>query len=701
MWLNNIPGLDLQRIAKESGVCILHFEGKFIKVTKENGVPLERARLTKDAIPTIFNYDEHGISDMFCYNNDINSDLIHSFDNFKSGFEANIETKDWIFRTTEFAVTLYKLRSEKKGNLVVQFTVNISRELNVEVFHENTSMCNDFYADVIPKRQHIVLFSELNKIIEKCKKLGDSELGDENAAIRKLLNNALSNIADVKEYIENNSDSDFEYAKCVDMIHDQLKLVQCTKNRRRYSVNAILCGYIIYTQSSKTFLDSGMLILPSVSTLENISRYQNVDPLDSASNMNYMKIIERNLTDEEKFISIQIDEIYSNPEVSYWNRLTGFAKNSDDVVTTVLGIMISSCFGKMKEIVNLIPLKDATGLDMRRYILQIINSLQSIGKFKLQVLVCLCKNCNCNYFSLSYLGFIVLVVITDNNRVNQNVFKLLAPDSSYCFKNPKYLGRLIRLIFDTIHIFKNFRNNWINKNDEEKSFFYPKFSDFSVVQQASFKDLHNSEKYKIIKLAPKLKTKTLYPSRFDRQRVPLVLNLIHPTTIAALKTCDYTDTAEFLEVIQTWFKIVNNRSPVIGIQREEWNQHMIFSECFQINFLKKFIDWLEFWMYLETQLHVGGLTSDTFNAAISSTKGIVQLIFESFMTTDVEVFLCGRFQTNDLEIRFGRYRGLSGCHYNVSVRQIMESEKKTSNKETHFVITARVKFVKVFSERID
>lgn len=311
---------------------------------------------------------------------------------------------------------------------------------------------------------------------------------------------------------------------------------------------------------------------------------------------------------------------------------------------------------------------------MFRYANDIIDNMQSIGMVNN-----LLTHMKSIYFIHLFEGFIILAFVTDNNRVNQKFYSLLAPNGSYCIDNPVYLGRVIRLIFDTIHIFKNFRNNWINKKDSEKSFFYPKFEDFSIIQQACFqdlRDLHNSEKFKMIKTAPKLNTKTLFPSRFDRQRVPLVLNLIHPTTIAALKTEEWNDTAEFLEIIQKWFNIVNNRSPVKAVERINTEE----SED-QLNFLKRFVAWLEFWMDLELDLHVGGLTKDTFTAAISSTNGIVRLIEESFYTTNIDYFLCGKIQTNDLEIRFGWYRGLSGSNYNVSVRQIMESEKKLRMKK--------------------
>ena len=43
--------------------------------------------------------------------------------------------------------------------------------------------------------------------------------------------------------------------------------------------------------------------------------------------------------------------------------------------------------------------------------------------------------------------------------------------------------------------------------------------------------------------------------------------------------------------------------------------------------------------------------------------------------------LSGKFQTDYLEFRFGQYRAMSGTNYNVSVTQLMESEKKVENYE--------------------
>lgn len=136
-----------------------------------------------------------------------------------------------------------------------------------------------------------------------------------------------------------------------------------------------------------------------------------------------------------------------------------------------------------------------------------------------------------------------------------------------------------------------------------------------------------------------------------------------------------------------------------AVERSDLTEYERASQCNQMNFLKKFVDWLNWWKDLQVDLHVGGLTKDTFEAAISSTGGIIQLIVESFFTTNIERFLCGNIQTNDLEIRFGRYRGLSGYNYHVSVRQIMEAEKKLRIKNIISSLPGELKISKYSAKR--
>ena len=62
-WIKAIPRDD----TIYSGVCISHFEKKFIVSHNKLGLPLETPRLTKDAVPSIFNFAVNGIPDMFTY----------------------------------------------------------------------------------------------------------------------------------------------------------------------------------------------------------------------------------------------------------------------------------------------------------------------------------------------------------------------------------------------------------------------------------------------------------------------------------------------------------------------------------------------------------------------------------------------------------------------------------------------------------
>lgn len=371
IWLKKIarPGeFNIENV----GVCIQHFEIKHIKTVNEKGIPLKRPRLKDDAIPTIFNFITDGFGET------INEDLIPDFVNFKNQFGTKLKSKDWLTTSTLSCVTLFKLRNESNGSLTVDFSVNIDSELNIQIFNENRLLDHSFYRDIIPGRQCLKLFSELNLILEKCENADESKKSSGNDPVKKFLLYALSNIGEAKRLIENGAD--FKFDNCINIIHDQL--LQLTGNRRKYSLNTILYSYIIYIQSSKAYeliRENGILILPCKSTLKKMIRYQNVDPNDSSSNVSYLKKIAANLTEKEKYVVVQIDEIYSSPQVTYWNELIGFAENRDEVATTVLGVLVSSCFGQMKEIVNLIPMKDATGQDLRRYAVDVIDSLQEIG----------------------------------------------------------------------------------------------------------------------------------------------------------------------------------------------------------------------------------------------------------------------------------------------------------------------------------
>lgn len=142
---------------------------------------------------------------------------------------------------------------------------------------------------------------------------------------------------------------------------------------------------------------------------------------------------------------------------------------------------------------------------------------------------------------------------------------------------------------------------------------------------------------------------------------------------------------------------MNVRAPFTGIHKRDSAREPIRStEDKNLAWLEKFIDVLQKWMEQELdifkqpppdpaskkkppKLHndkTGKLTRDTFIAIMHTTRTLIILSRYLLTKFKFDYILLGKFQTDRLEGRFGKYRMLSGCHYHVSVCQILESERK-------------------------
>lgn len=302
------------------------------------------------------------------------------------------------------------------------------------------------------------------------------------------------------------------------------------------------------------------------------------------------------LSKRERYVNLLVDEIYIKSGLNYKSsNLTGYAHNdANSMATTVQTFMISSAFGHFTEIVKLLPVKSMCGGDLKDAALQVISFVQN-------------------------LGFHVIAVITDNNRVNQRLFSLLS--SEYSMPNPKYQDHQIYLLFDFVHIFKNIRNNWLNTKDSMKTFIYPDFNT-NERKAACFehlREVYKEEKFNVVKKAYKLNEKTLFPNSLERQNVLCVDNTFHHSTIATLKSVqDYCGTACFVELIRQWWDIVNCKSILKGqMKRNTWSCPIYNIDDIKLDFLQKFVEWLNKW---ESMAGGVGFTRDTFSAIKRSSK---------------------------------------------------------------------------------
>ena len=218
----------------------------------------------------------------------------------------------------------------------------------------------------------------------------------------------------------------------------------------------------------------------------------------------FLKKKAEQLGPHETIVTLVLDEIHVQPSASFkGGGIQGFAANKPlQQATTVQAFMISSVLSRNKDIVALISMSNATA-----------NTLKEMATRVLHVLHC--------------AGYRVLCMISDNNRINRNMFAMFCDgDLKPSISHPLDSSLTLFFLFDSVHLLKCIRNNWINTADSKQTLIYPDLNDKTVFHKASFADLksqYNSEEKRIVKLAPQLTHKALYPSNTERQKVSLAL----------------------------------------------------------------------------------------------------------------------------------------------------------------------------------
>ncbi|KAL1414927.1 hypothetical protein MTO96_030018 [Rhipicephalus appendiculatus] len=94
----------------------------------------------------------------------------------------------------------------------------------------------------------------------------------------------------------------------------------------------------------------------------------------------------------------------------------------------------------------------------------------------------------------------------------------------------------------------------------------------------------------------------------------------------------------------------------------------------QLEFLRKIPEWLDYWASLKHD--AGHLTKETHLAFGHTSHALHEISLYCLQELKFRYVLLGKFQTDSLEDRFGKYRQLSDAQYHISIRQIYESENK-------------------------
>ncbi|GBO03880.1 hypothetical protein AVEN_62404-1, partial [Araneus ventricosus] len=297
--------------------------------------------------------------------------------------------------------------------------------------------------------------------------------------------------------------------------------------------------------------------------------------------------------------------------------------------------MITSLFSKYKELVALVPMKNQTADDLYCQTLKVLQMLN-----------------DCKYNALCS--------ISDNNRINRNMFTQMCQGNLVnCISNPVEPENKLFLLFDTVHLIKSVRNNWFNEKTLGQVLCFPSPDNSSKISLAKLqylKDIYETEKSNLIKNAPKLSQKVLYPT-FEKQNVLLALNIFHESNIAALaheageKGKDTMGTKEFIDQFLKWWNIVNVKNSEKGKRlKNPFCDPIRSKDQMSMVFLNKFYDWLVSWnnksaLPLENRKELGlpgkggKLTKETQFALQFTTKSLVDIVNHIFKEHTPEYIL--------------------------------------------------------------
>jgi hypothetical protein len=441
-------------------------------------------------------------------------------------------------------------------------------------------------------------------------------------------------------------------------IQEQLKLARKNKHSRHYSPQLIIFSYLLHAASPaayNTLLDNEVLCLPTVKTLNKITKHLNSN--SGLDNLSYLKLRVSKLNEFERTVVLIIDEIYVAKRVEYSNGEVQGLTSDGAVASTLLCFMVKSLVNKFKDVVAIYPMATLTAAKQHDCYTEVLTMLNTVGLY-------------------------VVAISVDNATTNRKFFADCLCDGTLktSIMNNE-TGQPIFLIFDPVHDLKNVYNNFQSR----KMFECPTLIDgLPAGCKADFRhvvQLYDHEASAALKKAHKLSPAVLQPKSIEKTSVKLATAVFSESTRDALQyyathcsdKAAWAGTADFIAVILKLWNVMNVKTSSKGKHKRDATQDPVRSSLdWKLQYLRQFADFLERW----EASRKGGLTKETFLALRHSCLALADCASFLLDRRGFNYVCLGHLQFDAIECRFGWLRQLSGANYFISARQVFESDRK-------------------------
>jgi len=427
---------------------------------------------------------------------------------------------------------------------------------------------------------------------------------------------------------------DTEKEKRLSFLTRQLELL----SMKKYTMNDYCFAIECYPKSSYEQLRD-FLVLPSKRKLQYIT--SSVDK-DHVLRGTFDKIHSQ----QQKNVFLLVDEVQIRPTVSFsGGMLSGMAINKPDCrATSMLCVMMKSLYKGPSLMISVTPVHRLTADYQFHCVKEAAAAVERAGGR-------------------------VIGSITDNHKVNQHYCKLFdrSGNCNATVNHPLDRKRPWFLLYDTVHLLKCIRNNWISEKCQKISLDNITTASFTDVQE-----LYESEKFSILKTTTLTKF-AVNPSRLQLQNVKHVLKVFNEKVVASLKLRGCHDTATFIETILNWWNVVN----VSGMgQNHRFNDPYRAVQDSQSTTLQPFLEIFQNAASAYGTNRKECLTHDTKNALVQTMRGLIAVCHYLLTKENFQYILLRELQSDRLEGEFSVYRQSTGANSFMTTGEVFSSCKR-------------------------
>ncbi|XP_040357744.1 uncharacterized protein LOC121047009 [Ixodes scapularis] len=246
-------------------------------------------------------------------------------------------------------------------------------------------------------------------------------------------------------------------AGSIRFLREQESLFQAKKQRRRYSADFMVFCCILFTISPHAYAyirSHGRLTLPHPMTIRPVCSSYGMSfqqEHQSEAFLSYMAKRISDLKDDQRFVTVMVDEIHIKPYFEYkGGHITGAALNLNEAANCALVFMVRSLKCKFKEVAHIVPVHRLDAEFPHKMLKDVICGLE--------------KN-----------GYCVVCVVSNNNSVNRKAMSHFESPASnrIVYQHPSNPARPLFFVIDPVHILKCIQNNWINQKNDQVCFYFP------------------------------------------------------------------------------------------------------------------------------------------------------------------------------------------------------------------------------------